>query len=245
MPNYRKYVPSKKERLLNWSYGFIVAFLAIFLLFNFFWLAVAAGIYGAHCWVKLHINKQINERKKYLQLQFADLLVSLTNSYSIGQNTINAFTLAHDDLARQYGETALIVAEVKHILISYKNNIPLETSIDNFANRSNVSEIINFSEVFLICSKVGGNLRELVTEIRDLIRYKITIEMTIETTMIEKKNEFKLMLMLPFLILFMLSLLGREQFFLLSIPNIIAKLIAIFLFIIAYFIGKKITTINV
>jgi len=80
---------------------------------------------------------------------------------------------------------------------------------------------------------------------RDIISDKIEIEMEIQTTVAANKNEINIMCVMPFVIIAMMGTLGQASIAANTPLNVLVKLIAIFMFVIAYKLGRKITDIKV
>ena len=98
---------------------------------------------------------------------------------------------------------------------------------------------------FAVCNRLGGNLKKVVVDSRDIISDKIEIEMEIQTTVAANKNEINIMCVMPFVIIAMMGTLGQASITANTPLNVLVKLIAIFMFVIAYKLGRKITDIKV
>jgi tight adherence protein B len=180
-------------------------------------------------------------------LQFRDLLDALSNSYSSGMNTQSAFNDAYKDLEKSFGKNAPIVKELSIILKGLNNNFLIEELLRDMAARCGIDDIKSFADTFAVCSRLGGDLKRIVKESRDIISEKIEIEMEIETTVSANKNEIDILCVMPFV---MVTMLGRMSqggtSILTNTPvNVVVKFFAIFLFAVAYKIGMKICDIKV
>ena len=111
--------------------------------------------------------------------------------------------------------------------------------------RCGIDDINSFAETFAVCNRLGGNLKKIVSESRDIINDKIEIEMEIQTTIAASKNEINVMCIMPFIVISMMGMLGEASITANTPLNVIVKIIAIIMFVIAYKIGKKITDIKV
>ena len=111
--------------------------------------------------------------------------------------------------------------------------------------RCGIDDINSFAETFAVCNRLGGNLKKVVVDSRDIISDKIEIEMEIQTTVAANKNEINIMCVMPFVIIAMMGTLGQASITANTPLNVLVKLIAIFMFVIAYKLGRKITDIKV
>ena len=115
----------------------------------------------------------------------------------------------------------------------------------DMSDRCGIDDINSFAETFAVCNRLGGNLKKVVVDSRDIISDKIEIEMEIQTTVAANKNEINIMCVMPFVIIAMMGTLGQASITANTPLNVLVKLIAIFMFVIAYKLGRKITDIKV
>ncbi|MGI6012485.1 MAG: type II secretion system F family protein [Ruminococcus sp.] len=243
--DYHVYHMRQGDYLTAWGIGFLAGFLVLFAFFNQAILAMAGGIV---CAVKLPKYYQEYRKKKQsneLRGQFKDLLESLTSSYSAGQNTVDAFTDAAEDMASIYGEEADIVKEVQTICTGLKNNINIEALLLDFAQRSGLDDAMSFANVFEVCNRQGGDLKRIVAETREIINDKIEIEMEIETMLSGSKNELNIMMIMPVVIVVMLKGFGTTMAAANTPATVAVKMVCIGIFIGAYMMGRKIIDIKI
>ncbi len=243
--DYNVYELSIGERIIGFAIGFVAGFAAAHIMFG---VAVASAIIGAIVGVfAVPIFRDIlqEKRKKELLMQFRDLLDSLSNSFSSGKNTPDAFADAYNDLKMAYSDKAPMVKEVAIIMSGLHNNYVIEELLRDMSARCGIDDINSFAETFAVCNRLGGNLKKIVADSRDIISDKIEIEMEIQTTVASSKNDIKIMCVMPFLIIAMMGMLGEDSITANTPLNVIVKIIAIIMFVVAYIIGQKITDIKV
>ena len=185
------------------------------------------------------------QRQRRLLLQFKDLLEALTASYSAGQTTTSAFADALEEMSNLYGENADIVAEVQMVNVGLQHNYNIEDLLLNFAQRSGLDDVDSFANVFEVCNRKGGNLKQVVAESRGMINDKIEVEMEIQTMIAGSQNELNVMMCMPLVIMIAMKGLGTTSSGMAGIYNFIAKLVALGIFGAAYVIGRKIVDIKV
>jgi tight adherence protein B len=144
-----------------------------------------------------------------------------------------------------YGKDSMMAKEVKIINAGLYNNFTIEELLKDLADRSGLDDINSFAETFAVCKTRGGSLKKIVSDCRDIINDKIEIEMEIETTLTANKNEINIMCVLPFVIIPMMGMLGNASITANTPLNVIVKFIAVGMFVLAYYIGRKITDIKV
>lgn len=186
-------------------------------------------------------NKRINKLRK----QFCDFASSLTNALASGMNMNDSLIAVYNDLQSQYSDDSYIVVEVKEILDGMNNNIPVETMLESFGNRSGIPDITNFATVFATCFRTGGNIKSIVRRTSEIISEKTMIESEIQTTITSNKMQMNIMNVLPIVILIMLRFMSAEfaESFS-SIVGVIGLTLSAGLTIVAFKLGQKVMDIK-
>ncbi|NTV89288.1 MAG: pilus assembly protein TadB [Clostridiales bacterium] len=146
-----------------------------------------------------------------LNLQFRDMLYSLSSSMSAGKTFEASLRDVHKDLAVLYpGYETKILSEVDIMQRKLGLNEPLETVIGDFAERMEMEDIKNFSEVFRISKRSGANLVEVIRNTTAIINDKLEILQEIDTMLAERRFEQKVLNVVPILMILLLSLTAPE-----------------------------------
>lgn len=243
--DYNVYKLNIKERIIGYLIGFVGGFLATEIMFGVVIASVIIGAIVGFIAIPIYNRYLFKKRKKTIRMQFRDLLDSLNNSFSAGKNTNSAFGDAYDDMCRAYSKDAIIAQEVFIINKGLVNNFTIEQLLENFAQRTGINDIDSFAQTFSVCTRLGGNLKKVVADTRDIINDKIEIEMEIETTVSSNKNEINILCFMPFVVITMIKGMGNDAITANTPINVIIKLVAIGIFVLAYFLGQKITDIKV
>lgn len=203
------------------------------------------GIISFKILMPMRKNQLKTNRKKKIRKQFVDMLESLSVSIAAGQNVPSAMQTVKDDLLIQYTEKDYIVQEISVFLREMENGIPIEDLFSDFGKRTGIEDISNFGKVFEVAYRRGGNLKEIVKSCYDILSEKIEIEMEIQTKVASSANQMNIMILMPIFLIAMLKSSGdgfAENFT--SVSGIISTTVSIFVFIIAYFVGRKILDIK-
>ena len=244
--DYHVYHMTKADFLAAGVLGFALAAVVLFAFFNSTPVSVIGGIVCAKACPKYYREYKKKKQLNELRTQFKDLLESLTSSYSAGQNTVEAFGDAVNDMTSIYGEGADIVKEVQIISTGLQNNINnIEELLLDFANRSSLDDVMSFANVFEICNRQGSDLKRIVSDTREIINDKIEVEMEIETMIAGSKNELNIMMIMPVIIVVMLKGLGNTMAGANNAATVFVKIICIGIFALAYVIGQKIIDIKI
>lgn len=234
---------------LDYIIGFLIGFLIFLLVICVFFESIPVGIIGgALCGIvtiRFYNTYMIKKRKRTLLLQFKDLLESLSASYSAGRNTLGAFQDAYKDMLVLFGEEAFISKELELLILGLSNNIIIEDLLTNLAERSELDDIASFAGIFESGNRMGSNIKDIVSQTRDIINDKIEIEMEIETMVTGNKSELYIMTIMPVVIVFALKWLGEESITAMTMTNILTRIAALILIVIAFLLGKKIVDIKI
>ena len=185
-------------------------------------------------------------RRKKLNLQFRDMLSSLTTVLDTGSNVSDAFLSVREDLRVQYDEDAYILQELNIIIAGSNNGLNIEDLIYDLGLRSGIDDIKDFAEVFKITYRKGGNFKEIIKNTNEIISEKIEINEDIETTIAGNKMEQKMMIAMPIILIGIIKMVSSDfadKF--VSETGLVSTTIAIVMFVASYVIAKKIMDIKV
>lgn len=198
MIDYRIYRLNQKQRIGAIAAGGLLAYFAVWTLYDqaiVALLAVPAGWFAP----KLLGEQLRRQRQERLRKSFKDMLQALSSLLSAGRSVENAFAALEEDLGLLIGDSqADILREIRAIVNRCRNGEPLEAPLADFAERSGLEEARNFSEVFIICKRAGGDLVEVVRRTAGLIGEKMEVEQDLGVLMAQKRLESKLMMGMPF-----------------------------------------------
>ncbi|MCI9421842.1 kinase [Lachnospiraceae bacterium WCA-9-b2] len=243
--DYHVYHMTKTDVLIAWALGFAVGFVVLFAFFNSTIVAFAGGMIGARLMPKHYCEYKKKKQLGELRSQFRDLLESLTSAYSAGKNTVGAFEESVNDMVSIYGEDADIVHEVEIICTGLKNNITIEKLLLDFADRSMLEDVMSFANVFESCSRGGSDMKQIVSDTREIINDKIEVEMEIETMISGSKNELNIMMVMPVIVVLMLRGMGSGMAGANTVSAVMVKIVCIGIFGLAYAMGRKIMDIKI
>lgn len=193
---------------------------------------------------KLELAKK---RRGELHIQFKDAVLSVAASQKAGYSVENAFKEAYRDMAMLYGEKSPICRELYSIGKGLENNVVLEKLLYDFGCRSRIADIMQFAEIFLIAKRNGGNMTEILSVTADTIEQKTAVDKEIEVLLSSRKMEQKIMNVVPFFIIFYISLTSRGFFDVLyhNPAGILIMTICLAAYLAAYIISGKIVAIEI
>lgn len=243
--DYCVYNMSINEKMIGFLIGITAGFAATQIMFGVWLVSLIIGCITGYVAIPIYKNYLIKKRRKAMLMQFRDVLDLLSNAFSAGQNVQSAFQDTYTELKNSYGEGAYMVNEMLIIVQGMASNFNIEELLNDMAVRCNIDDITSFTDTFIASNRIAGNHKKIVSDTRDIIRDKIEIEMEIETTVSANKNEMNIMCVMPFIIIAMMGMIGEESITANSALNVLIKIIAAVIFIVAYVVGRKITDIKV
>lgn len=186
------------------------------------------------------------KRRQELNIQFKDAVLSVSANQKAGYSVENAFRDAYRDMAMLYGRDSHICGELSYIGKGLDNNIVLERLLYDLGVRSHVPDILQFADVFLIAKRNGGNMTEILSETADTIEQKIAVDKEIQVLLSSKKMEQKIMNVVPFFIIFYISMTSKGFFDVLyhNPVGILIMTVCLAVYLTAYMISGKIVAIE-
>lgn len=260
--NYKIYVMSVSEKISTFFISFLVGGIAGLIFYGGQFrdaeglatsatsicniiIFVAVGTFAWILYYPRRCEKLQDKRRKELTQQFRSLLEALAVSLSSGMNMSESLISAYNDLKVEYSESAYIIAEVKEMIDGMQNNIPIESMMVSFGERSQIDDIKNFGIVFEISYRVGGNMKDIVRRTNAIISEKIEIAEEIETALTSNKSQFTAMMVIPLVMVLLLRLMSSSFAASFStVPGIIAITISVGIFYVAYRLGQNIMNIR-
>ncbi|MBF0982081.1 MAG: type II secretion system F family protein [Lachnospiraceae bacterium] len=187
------------------------------------------------------------KRQDLLLFQFKEMLSILSSFLSAGYSIENALTASIPDLSQLIGAKSYMVEELMQIQRSLTMNRPLEESLSDFANRSGLDDIHNFSEIFLVAKRSGGELSSIIQHSSSIIHDKLSIREEILTLSAAKRFEQKIMNCIPFFIILYLNASSPEFFHILydTIPGRCIMSFALLIYLLAIYLARKIIAIPI
>ncbi len=148
--------------------------------------------------------------KKRLMLEFKTLMEALAASLRAGYALEKALADAKKDLELIYEEKAMIFEELNNILSGLGMNVELEALLKDFGERSGIDDIRNFANVVAVAKKSGGNVVRVIEKTVNCISDKLAVEEEIDTLIAAKKLEERIMMIMPYGIIFYLRASNGE-----------------------------------
>jgi len=196
MLNYNDYSFTTKEYMIYFFQGFALDVTISFLVYQSF-ISVIVFLPVIFIYFKYLKVRLIKLQKDKLKSQFKESMIILYGLISAGSSLESAFRRTTDDLLMVYKKDDLIVREFYNISRKLDMNVTLEKCLEDFALRSGDEDIRTFSEIISIAKRSGGSLLNIVKMTVNSISLKLEVEQEINTAVASKRNEFKIMCIIP------------------------------------------------
>ncbi len=245
--DYDVYVMGKEEKILNIAIAAIALFVLGYIFYKSIIISALLALLSVK-WPKMRVKQIIEKRKRDLTVQFKDMLYSLSSSLTAGRSVEMGIKECVKDLRIIYpDEDTDIIREMTYIIRGIEMNETVEDMFAQFAERAHLEDIENFVDVFVTCKRTGGDIIQIIRSTSQTIGEKIEVKQEIETLISGKKFEFKVLMIMPILMMLVLTYMtgGYMEAVFTEISGRIAVTFAVALFVAAYFVGTKIMKIEV
>lgn len=191
---------------------------------------------------RMESGQRLERCREALNSQFKECILSVAASLKAGYAVENAFVESRGDMRLLYGEDSLIYAELEGVRRGLVINITLEELLCDLARRSASDDIMQFSQVFAIAKRSGGNLPEVMRTTAISIGRRIDAKQEMRTLLSGRQMEQTIMRLMPFGILLYIgnSYPGYFNTLYHNIQGIAIMTGCLVVYLIAYVMGDKI-----
>ena len=260
--NYKVYYMSKLEKILYFLLAFVIGAVVGYLFYGglgrdefgqrttLSWILdisipAIVGLVAGRIFVPARTKQIRDKNARTLNSQFRDFLEAFNTSIGAGKNVVDSFHAVYDDMRIQFEEDAFIVKELEVILSGMANNFDVEDLMEDLGNRSGNDDIVSFANVFRISYRKGGNLKDTINTTHSILSDKMEIKEEIETMVSASKMEQTVMIFMPVGLIGIMKSMSPDFAANFATPaGIASTTIAIGLFIVSYFVGRKILNIK-
>lgn len=260
--NYKVYYMSKLEKILYFLLAFAIGAVVGYLFYGglgrdefgqrttLSWILDISipgivGLVAGRIFVPTRTKQIRDKNARTLNSQFRDFLEAFNTSIGAGKNVVDSFHAVYDDMRIQFEEDAFIVKELEVILSGMANNFDVEDLMEDLGNRSGNDDIVSFANVFRISYRKGGNLKDTINTTHSILSDKMEIKEEIETMVSASKMEQTVMIFMPIALIGIMKSMSPDFAANFATPaGVASTTIAIGLFIVSYFVGRKILNIK-
>lgn len=187
------------------------------------------------------------QKKEEFREQFRESIQTLSAILKVGYSVENTIRETWKEICPIYKKKTRIIKEYETMVHQLDLNMTAEEVMKQFADRVKEEDVENFVTVFGAAKRLGGDSIAIIRHAADAIGEKMEVEREIQVMLTSKKLEFKIMCVIPFvIILYMRS--AFPEFMAVLYGNLAGTLfmtICLMVYLTAYQLGKKMTQIEV
>ena len=198
--DYGRYKFSVKELESYLIRSYLVMFVCAYV---FYGNLIFSLIVGLLCVGGLGVYRKlkVEERRNSLRLQFKDMLYSMSSSITSGRHLKEAIEDSEEAVSLINGSDAILTREIRHMCrLMQETNCSAEDAFRDLAVRSGVKEIMDFSDVCMICQYTGGNLADMISKAVMMLTQNIELQREKDVLLSQKKLESRILVMMPVLL---------------------------------------------
>lgn len=159
--DYSRYSMSTKD----WGIVFIKSMAATVIIAYLFYdspiVVIAFPAVFAYC-AKLCRQEGVRRQKEKLNEEFMNVLKVLSSNMLAGYSVENAWQEAEKEMELMYGNDSLMLSEIREMNRQIKMNQTFEAVLSEFAHRSGLEDIVNFSDIFSFAKRSGGRFVDII-----------------------------------------------------------------------------------
>lgn len=194
--DYSRYSMSIKD----WGIVFIKSMAATVIIAYLFYdspiVVIAFPAVFAYC-AKLCRQEGVRRQKEKLNEEFMNVLKVLSSNMLAGYSVENAWQEAEKEMELMYGNDSLMLSEIQEMNRQIKMNQTFEAVLSEFAHRSGLEDIVNFSDIFSFAKRSGGRFVDIIESTTYRMWTKYDTNRQIEVAVSAKRLEQKTMNYIP------------------------------------------------
>lgn len=192
-------------------------------------------------------NECIRKKQERFLIQFKEMIQTFSAALNTGYSIENAIKESRKELRLLYSQDELIMREIDIMVRQLRVQIPVEQVIEEFADRVQLEDVESFAAVFVTAKRSGGDMMAIIRNTSEQIGDKIDVKREIDTVLAAKRYEFKVMSIIPFIIIAYMVLSFPEFMNCLygNIAGIGVMTICLMIYVAAYYLGVKLIEVEV
>lgn len=221
--------------------GLAVTVLLSYFFYRSIWAVPFMGC-AAVFFLRIDRENDKEKMKRERNLEFKECILSIASSLKTGYSVENAFLTSRKDMEILYGKHSYIYEELEMIRRGLAVNVTLEELLQGMAQRSGSDEILQFSQVFRIAKRNGGNLAEMMYGTVESISQRIDAKGEIQTLLSGRRMEQQIMQLMPFGMILYIGMASPGYFTPLyhNPKGVLVMTICLGIYMAAYYLGYRI-----
>ena len=247
LDNFKEYRLTESEKIQMITRGYILLFLLFFIFYRNILIALIGG--GLVFLLKKpYVKMKKEKRDDEMLLQFKDFLISLSFSIETGRQMEEAIKESYNNLIEIYNDKKYLVKSIEYMKKEMEvNHVSDRTLLIELGQSTDIVDIINFVEVYLVAIETGGDFKKIINNNIQIILDKLTITREIKTMSAQRYFELKVITIMPILVILFFNIFNTDYINPLyeDIRGRIIMTLSLIGIIGAYYLGKKIMSIEI
>lgn len=187
------------------------------------------------------------KKKEAAREEFKELMLLTATGQKAGYSAENAFLSSYQDMKGLFGEDSSVCRMLRILKLGRENNSSFPGLWKQIGNRLDITEIIEFAQVYEISLKSSGNMASVMEKTADIIIHKIEAEKEIAVLLSARRLEQKIMNVMPFAIMLYISITSPGYFYDLyhSLAGVLVMSVCLLIYISAYVLSIHIISIKI
>lgn len=240
MRDYRQYQFSKKEYVLFFLQAIgIISVISYLFYHSVYALILIVPFYPFY--LKMKAAALLQKQRACMQEQFKEAICALATALGAGYSIENAWKEAKKEVEKLFGEHALLVKELNHMLAHLEMNVSLEELLFDFALRSGLEDVNSFCQVFLFAKRSGGDFIGIINATAGRIGRKVDLQREITTDLAARRLESRVMNLVPLFMLLYLNITSPGYFDMLygNITGVVVMSVCFLFYVLAYLWSER------
>lgn len=236
-----------KENFIIISSGILLIIGAAILFFNHMAAVILLSPYLI-IWYRKQKRKQQQKKKWRIRQESKEFFQSLMNCLSAGYSIEQSIEIIETELRIMYPDKgSLLIPELQVMKRKLKMNQPLEKVFEEFAEKQENEDMIQFAFILKTAKKKGGNLIQVLEKTINTIRQKNQVEEEIVTILAGRVFEKNIMKIIPLFLICYLRIFNAAYLEIMyqSLAGRICMLVSLVIMVIAGKIADHIVDIEV
>ena len=197
-----------KDRLVYGAAGGIIAFFILMIFYRSFTAAWIGAIPSAFLYPHWKKKEIFSRRKQEITREFKESLYTLSASLRAGESLESAFASTVREMdAESY---PYLYESWRRILAKIRLQRRLEDLLQEFAADTQIDEIQSFAQIIAVSKRTQGEITTIIDHTAQLLQEKIEMKQELIVLLAKKKTEQRIMNLMPFLVIGMLTTVSPE-----------------------------------
>ena len=242
--DYKNPKLSGKEEIVCFLEAMVILILFSYFFYRSIWACIILSP-GIWLYRKEKRKKLWKKRRERLEEEFKDTLLAIQTNLQSGYSIENAFLESYPYVVGVFGASSDMAKELVWIKKGLGNGDTLEHLLLDLAYRCPNSALEDFSNVYSVLSRTGGNWNEIIGKIVGQVMQRIELQEEINILIHGKKMESRMMCIIPFFILFYMDTTSKGYFDVMyhNIIGVCIMTICMVAYVFAFIVAEKLTEI--